>query len=128
MMIMSSLNRIGPAVEYPLNWTAAGFRSHEPVLQQCIGVAAVDRHHMSGVLPVLERPPLRAGRPEVDAERKYPAVLDGCGRLRDLLRSDEVQGAELVVVAPPPSPPVTDVIGNPTEIAHTVHAGHPPLS
>ena len=64
---------------------------------------------MHRVLPVVERT-LRAGRAEVDAERKDLAVPDEAGRLGNLRGGDEVQRPQLVVVAPPS--PVADVVGD----------------
>src|SRR5271165_4779064 len=80
---------------------------------------------MDRVVPKLECA-LRTRRPEVHTERKHLAVLDQTGCLRDLLRGDEVERAQFVVVAP--ASPVADVVRDAAKIGQAGHSARPSSS
>src|SRR5690348_7427205 len=77
---------------------------------------------MDRVVPELEGS-LRARGSEVDAQREHLAVLDQTGCFGDLFRSDEIQGAEFVGVAPPT--PVGHLAGYPAKIGQAGHYACP---
>src|SRR6185437_9699380 len=87
-------------------------------LGQRVGVAAVHGHDVHRVVPKLEGA-LRSRRTEVHAEGKHFPVPDQACGLGDLVRGDEVQRADLVVVSP--ASPVGDIASDLSEVGQTCH-------